>query len=69
MRKRQIGDAGAETLKGNAALSELWIEGNEISDAGAQALAEALKVNTTVTELNLTSNQIGGAGARALASL
>ncbi|XP_011270571.1 hypothetical protein CAOG_08909 [Capsaspora owczarzaki ATCC 30864] len=41
--------------------------GEQVGDAGAQAIAEALKVNMTITQVDLWQNQIGEVGARALA--
>jgi Ran GTPase-activating protein (RanGAP) involved in mRNA processing and transport len=45
---------------------KLYLQYNNIGDAGAKALAEALKVNNTITTLNLSYNNIGIEGAKAL---
>ncbi|XP_004346658.2 hypothetical protein CAOG_04973 [Capsaspora owczarzaki ATCC 30864] len=45
----------------------LGLNGKQIDDAGAQAIAEALKVNTTLTQLILWQNQIGDVGGQAIA--
>ena len=55
-------------LKANdPGLTCIDLGGNQIGDAGAQALAGALKVNCTVASIDLVSNGIGDAGAQALA--
>jgi len=40
----------------------LNLYGNNVGDAGAQALSQ----NTTLTSLNLDGNEVGDAGAQAL---
>ncbi|CAF1472311.1 unnamed protein product, partial [Didymodactylos carnosus] len=45
----------------------LDVASNNISDAGAKAIAEALKTNQTLTELNIENNNISDAGAKAIA--
>ncbi len=58
-------------LKGvfNRVLTELRLNGNEIGDVGAKAIAEALKVNgnADLTVLWLADNNIGVDGAKAIA--
>jgi Leucine Rich repeat len=48
-------------------LAALYVVGDPIGDAAAQALAGALRENTTLTLLYLGNNQIGEVGAQALA--
>jgi len=57
----------AEALKVNTTLTELYLSGNKIEPAGAQAIAGALEVNTALTELKIVNNNIGNLGAQALA--
>jgi len=52
----------------NTRLKSLWLIGNQIGDAGAEALSEALQQNSTLVELDLQFNQIGEAGAAAFVS-
>jgi len=51
--------------KGNPQI--LWLGGNDITSAGASALAEALATNRTLETLWLSRNRIGADGAAALA--
>ncbi|CAF1508664.1 unnamed protein product [Didymodactylos carnosus] len=55
-----------EKLRSNDTTS-LNIGGNNISDAGAKAIAEALKTNQTLTALGINSNNISAEGAKAIA--
>jgi Ran GTPase-activating protein (RanGAP) involved in mRNA processing and transport len=57
----------AEALKVNTAVTELYLQGNNMGAAGCAALAEALKVNTAVIYVDLDQNNIGDAGCAALA--
>ena len=43
------------------------LTGNDVGDAGVDALADALRINATVHTLTLASNHVGDAGAEALA--
>jgi hypothetical protein len=52
-----------KALKNNTYLTRLDLSSNEISAAGAIALAQ----NSTITELDISYNTIGNAGAKALA--
>jgi Ran GTPase-activating protein (RanGAP) involved in mRNA processing and transport len=69
---RGIGDVGAEQLA--RALKSDWpvqVESvhagaNEITDAGAKAIAEALKVNKALTSIGLANNCISKTGHSAL---
>ncbi|KJE93680.1 hypothetical protein CAOG_004435 [Capsaspora owczarzaki ATCC 30864] len=56
-----------EALKVNATLTQVYLNGNQIGDAGVQCIAEALKVNTKLVSLDLRRNQIGDDGAKAVA--
>jgi len=49
----------AGAIKGNGALTMLYLSKNQIGDAGAAALADALRVNGALKRLYLGSNQIG----------
>ncbi|CAF1097485.1 unnamed protein product, partial [Didymodactylos carnosus] len=51
----------------NQTLTHLGIVNNNISDAGAKAIAEALKTNQTLTGLGIQNNNISDAGAKAIA--
>jgi hypothetical protein len=56
-------------LKGvfNRVLTELRLNGNEIGDVGAKAIAEALKVNAVLTKLDIRINlNMGDAGKEAV---
>jgi hypothetical protein len=57
----------ADALKVNTSVKSIYLESNQIGDAGVTALAEALKVNSSVTLINLDGNQISKKGATALA--
>nr|XP_058960216.1 protein NLRC5-like [Pocillopora verrucosa] len=48
-------------------LTNLNLQNNGISDAGATCIAEAIKVNKTLTNLNLSWNGISDAGATCIA--
>ena len=50
-----------------AALTELQLAEQNVSDAGAASLADALAHNTSLTNIDLTKNKIGAAGAACLA--
>ena len=52
----------------NAVLKTLWLNQNNIGDAGATAIADALKFNAVMETLILGANDIGDEGAKALAS-
>jgi hypothetical protein len=52
----------------NQSVSTVDLNANEISYAGAAALAEALKVNISVTTIRISSNPISNEGAAALAN-
>ena len=47
-------------------LTSLNIDGNKITQKGADAIAQAMQVNGTLTDLSLKHNKIGGRGLRAL---
>ena len=73
-----VGDDGAAALagalggdgdgdgRGGDGLTELWLSGNGIADAGTAALGDALE-GCSLVELWLTGNAIGDVGATALA--
>jgi len=47
-------------------VKELWLDGNQLGDAGAEAIAARLRTNTSLTKLCLFGNKIGDAGKQAL---
>ena len=57
-------------------LQQLWLQGNQIGDAGMIAFAEALKPNSnfpmgslaSLTRLDLSINQIGDEGMKAFST-
>ena len=50
----------AEFLKKNTTVEELQLDGNSISDVGADKLVEALKINTVTTKRRVASANIVG---------
>ena len=69
--KPRLNDAAvsalAATLRTNATLTSLELDGDDFSDTGVAALAEALKVDVTLGSLSLCNGAFGNAGAAALA--
>ena len=58
----------AEALRGNATLTSMSLNYNQIGDRGCAARwLIALRENATVTTIRLENNRIGDGGARALA--
>ena len=51
---------------GRVVITVLWLDSNEIADAGSVALAGAIAGSVTLEKINLGCNQIGDAGAAAL---
>merc|ERR1712137_1429828 len=49
-------------------LTHLFLDGNQIGQSGAEAIASALSTNCTLSTLGLAENEIGDPGAEALAS-
>ena len=47
----------------------LWLDANQLGDAGAKAIAAMLRTNRSLTYLSLSSNKIGDAGAKATAAI
>ena len=47
-------------------VKDLWLNGNQLGDAGAEAIAAMLRTNRSVTSLNLRNNKIGDAGKKAV---
>jgi len=47
-------------------VKELWLAGNQLGDAGAEAIAAMLRTNRSVTSLTLKDNKIGDAGKKAV---
>ena len=50
-------------------VKELWLNGNQLGDAGAEAIAAMLRTNRSLTFLDLERNKIGDAGAEAIAAM
>jgi Ran GTPase-activating protein (RanGAP) involved in mRNA processing and transport len=69
-----LGDAGvsllANTMRGNASITNLNLQECGVGDAGVQDLAQALAVNrkAALVALNLSHNTIGVPGSQSLAS-
>ena len=59
----------ARALETNNALTELYLDHNEIDAKGATILASALRENQTLQVLHLSSNQIHDTGAKAFANV
>ena len=53
---------------GDAALTKLYLDGNEIDDKGVEILAEALRRNKSLIFIDLSNNNIKGDGVAALAT-
>ena len=68
----QVGDATVRALAGvvqnNPALAELWVDGNEITDAGAIFFAQMIQ-NSSLDTLGLRSLRMTDAGVIALANV
>ena len=47
-------------------VEKLYLNGNQLGDAGAEAIAAMLRTNRSLTYLNLGRNKIGDAGKKAL---
>lgn len=56
-----------EALRQNTVLTNLDLQGNNITDVGAQHLADLVGFNQTLTSLNLNNNKIGDQGFLRLA--
>lgn len=66
LRNKDVFTLCKTTLKNNAALRFLYLDCNEIGNAGARYLARVLMTNNALETLFLQSNNIGRAGVRAL---
>jgi Leucine-rich repeat (LRR) protein len=53
----------------HTSIKYLYVEGNEITNGGCEALAKALLENTTIEELYLGANSIGPEGAASFAQV
>nr|AAP92144.1 leucine-rich repeat protein N5C [synthetic construct] len=49
-----------------ARLERLWLENNDLTEAGLKDLASVLRSNPSLRELNLSHNKLGDAGVRLL---
>ena len=49
-------------------MTHLYLEGNQIEDAGAEFIGQALRCNQSIEFLYLNNNRIGGTGMRKLAT-
>ena len=65
---RGLGDAGIIAIAPHfsAEMREIWLNGNDIGPAGAQAIANNLNRAQGLVHIELGGNHIGGEGARAL---
>ena len=55
-------------MQTNTSLAKFCLNGNDIGDEGAKALANALQTNASLTRLDLGRNDIGDEGEKALAN-
>ena len=56
----------AEGLKASSSLQEFYLDYNQITDKGAEAVASGLKANSSLQVLDLSGNMITDKGAKAL---
>ena len=53
----------------NYEVKVLWLNNNQLGDAGAEAIAGMLRTNHSLTLLELVGNKIGDAGAEAIGAM